>query len=383
MNVTSAAGSIPIATADVIKELLLSNKTPVSKEELMAKAVENVLVELMEDIMDESMDKIKENVDDHLNNLASANTYKIPSEFGKMLYRTSKKLIEGLESVKKNDSESVKKFEKAKADVLLNLKAYEKANEIGNHKASSEKNSEPLKNPSEELITLMQTRLENLKISRDTVSAEQKLQEELRKERTKADADLVEIVGNLERLKIEEVDLKEVLKYLQQGIEQLSRVQVAWSNIIVFFDNIQNSVEGPLVQHIYGYTTRVKNSLATPEKAVTERQRSILFREVTKACAVANVLMQSAAFYKTLSTQHIRPVIDDTVMKIGMSQDAAMTQKQNISTNFKEIKDAVKNSVEAHNHYLSSKVFGAMKKQGFDVSQAIESNRCYKSLSNF
>uniref|UniRef100_A0A914QZD8 Uncharacterized protein n=1 Tax=Panagrolaimus davidi TaxID=227884 RepID=A0A914QZD8_9BILA len=39
MNVTSAAGSIPIATADVIKELLLSNKTPVSKEELMAKAV--------------------------------------------------------------------------------------------------------------------------------------------------------------------------------------------------------------------------------------------------------------------------------------------------------------------------------------------------------
>uniref|UniRef100_A0A914QJF4 Uncharacterized protein n=1 Tax=Panagrolaimus davidi TaxID=227884 RepID=A0A914QJF4_9BILA len=204
----------------------------------------------------------------------------------------------------------------------------------------------------------MKARLENFKIAKDTMATEKELQQKLRAEKQTADEELHKIMVNLERLKIEEVDLKEVIIYLQQGIQQLAKVQIAWRNIVQFFNKIKNRVEGPLIGHIQGMIKNADIIIQKGEKSVNDYQRGILYREITKACVVANVLMQSAELYKKISDEHVMPIIDQSILNIGLSKESARA--------------AVKDTIEEHGQALSKNVYDGMREQGFDVGRAIE-----------
>uniref|UniRef100_A0A914Z8I7 Uncharacterized protein n=1 Tax=Panagrolaimus superbus TaxID=310955 RepID=A0A914Z8I7_9BILA len=341
--------------------------------------MEGVLYELMENVVNLTLKGTSEEmlaqIEEHIKYLSSACKYITASQSGQMLRKTCQTLIDALQKLKRNNS--IEAFENAKTATALNLKAYEKIGEQAAEyltAAASQHgtNSHPHNMSSEERQTLMRTRLDNLKISRENLAVERKLQESLRRERTEAHEKLCQIMINMERLNIEEVDLKDVVHYLRQGIQQLSRVQVAWGNIVTFFSRIKNTVDGPLMENIEYMTKNVKNISDKNITNVSEFQRLIILREITNASVVANVLMESASLYMNVSKQYVQPTLDKSIINMSLTQDEAKSKQCEIVTNFYEIKSAVENTIEDYSRQIQRKVYGALQDQDFYVGRFIE-----------
>uniref|UniRef100_A0A914RAV6 Uncharacterized protein n=1 Tax=Panagrolaimus davidi TaxID=227884 RepID=A0A914RAV6_9BILA len=145
-------------------------------------------------------------------------------------------------------------------------------------------------------------------------------------------------------LQEQDVDLKDMADYLREGIQQLSKVQIAWRNIVTFFYYIKNFVDYSLMHHIEGITIYVEQISENQQTFFSTSKCRILLREVTKACAVANVLMQSA-------------------------------RQCDIVSNFTEIKDGVEETIETYTQSLTDNVYDAMKAQGFEITRDMEGKK--------
>ena len=66
------------------------------------------------------------------------------------------------------------------------------------------------------------------------------------------------------------------------------------------------------------------------------------------------------------------PIIDQSILNIGLSKESARSKQYAITTNFKKIQAAVKDTIEEHGQALSKNVYDGMREQGFDVGRAIE-----------
>ena len=372
VNVSAALEKLPPNLATALQNEFNPSKAFLKKDEFMGQAMENVLMQLMEDIVKQTADELFEQAEEHIKNLKCANSMINPSAMGKILHKISTNLVEALESISKKEPTYEEKFQTAKSEVEIILKACAKAQDMEDANVEEMKQLKNL--TSEERMTLMTTRLENLKISRENSAAQRKLQNELRKEKAAAEAELVDIISKMEALEMEEINLEEVLKYLKLGIQQLTKVQNAWRNIVAFFDHIKNTVDGTLVNHVQ----QVINSVETIRKRnenPSNTAHCILFREVAKASVVSYILMQTAAIYKQISKGHVMPLIDESVEMFGLSIEEALSQQYNMSSNYHKVKDCVQLAINAHKDNLSLKVYAELGKQGFDVKRAVEDKK--------
>uniref|UniRef100_A0A914PSC8 Uncharacterized protein n=1 Tax=Panagrolaimus davidi TaxID=227884 RepID=A0A914PSC8_9BILA len=293
--------------------------------------------------------------------------YELKTKIGQMLQKSAENIRQSMKHVKEGEPNCKEEFEAAKGAAIIHLKNYETMTNIMKSEEEMFKQMS-----SEERETVMKIRLDNLKVSRETLALEREYQEKLRKEKAEAVEKYSEIITNLERLKIEDVDLKDVLIYLQQGVEQLTKVQIAWQNIVDFFNSIKNMVDGPLLTHIRGMSTNVKQITEKENKSVSIFQRKILLREVTKACAVSYVLMESAEIYKAISQNYVTPVINGSIRNMGLTRDEAKEKQSLISSDFNALKAAVQQTLDTHTNKLSATVYAKMTNLGLQIDRAIE-----------
>uniref|UniRef100_A0A914PJ06 Uncharacterized protein n=1 Tax=Panagrolaimus davidi TaxID=227884 RepID=A0A914PJ06_9BILA len=176
-------------------------------------------------------------------------------------------------------------------------------------------------------------------------------------------------------LKEQDVDLKDAVHCLREGIQQLCEVHIAWGNIVIFFNHINNSVDNFLKQHIEGITKNVGLISESRQTSLSTLRRRILLREVTEACAVANVLIQSAEIYKIVHNNFVKPTIGKSIVNIGLTQAEAQARQNDIVSNFTKIKDAVEETIETYTQSLTDNVYDAMKAQGFEITLAMEGKK--------
>uniref|UniRef100_A0AC34GND6 Uncharacterized protein n=1 Tax=Panagrolaimus sp. ES5 TaxID=591445 RepID=A0AC34GND6_9BILA len=319
--------------------------------------------------------RYSENVEEHLNNLKYANTYGTGSQMENLLLKTKYIMISCLEAIHRKEPNCQRFYDDAKTKAAINLKLYQKARELSvqnNPAMTNEERTALSLQESKERQTLTRTLQENLKTSREIYAAERKIQCEYRKEKTAIRQKLCETITKLNNLKIEEKDLGTILECLQEGIEQLAEVQIAWERIVDFFSHIQNTVNGPLdihIQQMTKYTEMITDNYARIE---SELQRKIWFREVAKICAVANVLRQCAKLYGAISTQYIKPTNIKSVKYLMSTKAQALAKQDEILSDFHKIEDAVQKTIKDHSLQLSVNVYAELKSHGFDINKAIE-----------
>uniref|UniRef100_A0A914YXR0 Uncharacterized protein n=1 Tax=Panagrolaimus superbus TaxID=310955 RepID=A0A914YXR0_9BILA len=364
------SGAIIKAAPGVVGAIagLLKDYTDSKKESLLDKVMDGTVFDLITKIINESYEDVTAHIEIHLSTFKGIKMYESKSNIGKMLQNAAENIRQSLKSIQKKEPKCKEEFEVAKGAAIIHLRNYET---MMNFLKSEEETFQQMS--SEERETVMKIRLDNLKVSRETLAAEREYQEKLRKEKAEAIEKYSKIITNLALLKIEEIDLKEVLIYLQQGVKQLTKVQVAWGRIVDFFSSIKNMVDGPLVTHIKGMSTNVKMITDKEDKSVSVFQRKLLLREIMKACAVSYVLMESAEIYKTISQNYITPVIDGSILNIALTKDEAKEKLHMVSSDFDALKAAVQDTLNKHTEKLSATVYAKM--EGLHNNYAIEDKK--------
>uniref|UniRef100_A0A914RE40 Uncharacterized protein n=1 Tax=Panagrolaimus davidi TaxID=227884 RepID=A0A914RE40_9BILA len=364
-----SSGAILKAAPAVVQSVasLLKDYTDSKKESLLDKVMDNTIYDLMTKIVNEPYEEVVANIEINLSTFKGIKMYESKTKIGQMLQKSAENIRQSMKHIKEGETNCKEEFEAAKGAAIIHLKNFEA---VTNIMKSEEEMFQQMS--SEERETVMKIRLDNLKVSRETLALEREYQEKLRKEKAEAVEKYSEIITNLERLKIEDVDLKDVLIYLQHGVEQLTKVQIAWQNIVDFFNSIKNMIDGPLLKHIRGMSTNVKQITEKENKSVRTYQRKILLREITKACAISYVLMESAEIYKAISQNYVRPVINGSITNMGLTRDEARGKQSQISSDYNALKAAVQQTLDTHTKKLSATVYEKMRNLGLQIDRAID-----------
>ena len=166
-----------------------------------------------------------------------------------------------------------------------------------------------------------------MQTAHEVYNAERQIANELRKEKAAADEALNEAINKIASLNLERVDLTNIIGVLKEGIEQLARVKEAWDNVITFFNSIKLSIDTSLVNNIGRITNHlsgVERQPAAHDVAASYLYRSTLYRDAAKTCAVANVLMESAELYTTISDKFILPTINKSFQNMALTREEAI-----------------------------------------------------------
>uniref|UniRef100_A0A914R102 Uncharacterized protein n=1 Tax=Panagrolaimus davidi TaxID=227884 RepID=A0A914R102_9BILA len=324
-----------IREADAKKEIeaqkLLQEQNEHKKQEKLErveeqKQIEKVLLQLLEEMVTIPEEELRKNAADHVNDLKCATKFPSSDESSKLLHETAKKLLDALsqEELPKsdndtgssaNDEKKLSKLSKAIGSTQLYLKTYKEASEQKNKKEGEKlRLNEQL---SKERQTFMQTRAENLRATRKNMEVERELQKKLQKEYDALSENLDQTVRNLQSLNVEKVDLEDVIKYLDVGLKVLVKIQIAWDNIVTFFDDIESIVKYSLVKHMDGFTNKAKRG------NITGRVPKLILQDLMSACAVSYILCHTAELYHSVHQKHIMPIMDDTTLNIALSDEEA------------------------------------------------------------
>uniref|UniRef100_A0AC34FJH0 Uncharacterized protein n=1 Tax=Panagrolaimus sp. ES5 TaxID=591445 RepID=A0AC34FJH0_9BILA len=341
-----------------------------SEDEVLAQATENALFKIIEDIVEQKDENIQANIPEHITNLKCATDYRPNEKAGKMLREKGKELLEVLLKIKANETSSQEEeLKEAKASAKMFLKTYQEAVELKN-KANEE--DKLLKaEMSRERQNLMQTRADNLKVVQEALDSESKHLNLLNEKRESISQAINNAINKMANLNCEEVDLNEILECLEEVIQVLTSIQTAYYDIIHYFNYVKELIDGPLLTQIQDVTKFIVNDNETI-KSLTDRQQRILLTEIIKACSLSYILMQGSKFYKELSDKHIMPILDNALHGNAMPKEEAKNRKNEISSNLMRVKYEVAGAIDSQSMFIRNHVYKLLKKQGFDVSRAIE-----------
>uniref|UniRef100_A0A914Q6M1 Uncharacterized protein n=1 Tax=Panagrolaimus davidi TaxID=227884 RepID=A0A914Q6M1_9BILA len=309
-----------------------------SEDDVLAQATEKTLFKIIEEIVEKKDEEIHANIQEHISNLKCATDYKTNEKAGKILREKGNDLRDALIKVRENGATCQEDLKTAKASAKLFLKTYEEAVEIKNKTKEDEKELQA--EMSRERQNLMQTRADNLKVVQGTLDSEK-------------------------------IDLNEILECLEEVIQVLTTIQIAYSEIVHYFNYVKELIDGPLITQIQDISKFIVNEDQTV-KSLTDRQQRILLTEIIKACSLSYILMQNSKFYNELSNKHIMPTLDNALRINAMTKEEAKIHKNEIPTNLVKVKYEVSGAIDSQNTFIRNHVYSLLKKQGFDVGRTIE-----------
>ncbi|CAJ0936814.1 unnamed protein product, partial [Mesorhabditis belari] len=160
----------------------------------------------------------------------------------------------------------------------------------------------------------------------EAAAAEQKQFQELIEGRTA----LGELVGKMESMDLEHVDLHKVIEVLGEAMEYLQKVRRQWNDLVQFFDDIRKIIDQNII------ADNLKNVLENMELLREDSQIDLVILESTlRLVSYCIQVGNSARLYQIVSEKHItsklRYVADRlTLDKVKAKQRKAQTRREGI-----------------------------------------------------
>uniref|UniRef100_A0A914Q2G2 Uncharacterized protein n=1 Tax=Panagrolaimus davidi TaxID=227884 RepID=A0A914Q2G2_9BILA len=239
---------------------LHNNKPIISKEGLInmfSEDEEKALFNIMEEIIGQKDEEIQANIQEHITNLKCATDYKPNEKLGRMLRDKGNDLMEALIKMRENGINCHENLCEAKAFAKIFLKTYQETVEIKNR--ANEEDKQLQAEMSRERQNLMQTRADNLKVAQQGLDSESHHLNSLIEKKESISQAVNNAINKIANLNCEEIDLNEVLECLEEVIQVLTSIQIAFNNIVHYFNYVKELIDGPLITQIQDVTKFIVN----------------------------------------------------------------------------------------------------------------------------
>ncbi|CAJ0937126.1 unnamed protein product, partial [Mesorhabditis belari] len=178
------------------------------------------------------------------------------------------------------------------------------------------------------------------------IVSEQKQFKELIEGRTA----LGELVGKMESMDLEQVDLNEVIEVLGDAMEYLQKVRRQWNDLVQFFDEIKKIIDQNIIADNLKPTLRLVSYCIQVDSQIDP----VILKSTLRLVAYCIQVGNSARLYQIVSEKHITSKLRYVADRLTLDKVKAKQRKARFKHKFQELTNDVTKLNIKNLHTLSN-----------------------------
>lgn len=161
-----------------------------------------------------------------------------------------------------------------------------------------------------------------------------------------ANRQLMEISLELQKIDAEVATQEEILKILQEGIQQLAKLRTQWSNLLLFFTDISNKIKFGMHPQMLKFVKHSEIIKVDKEAgmAITKAAIDQIYKPCIEAVKIGYLVHNLSSVYVEISTNHIMPMVSSLSENLALDPDdkrAIKRQKAEVDRKTKEMQEEI------------------------------------------
>ncbi|XP_029362737.1 uncharacterized protein LOC115046477 [Echeneis naucrates] len=156
--------------------------------------------------------------------------------------------------------------------------------------------------------------------NREQLERARKAHEKSMESMEKNQEELTEILIEMQRCKLEEVDFKTTIEMLKKGLSAMGRVKEQWENMVHFFQMVsgivRTSLSGPMLE--FADQSKSVQTLPYDKRLFT---KDILYKQAFQASNIANLVHMIAGTYTQVSNNFLMDRVSSLGRLMAMDKD--------------------------------------------------------------
>ena len=153
--------------------------------------------------------------------------------------------------------------------------------------------------------------------------------------------DSIKILGEMQKLEAKQMDLKQAIEMLEDGMLKMSEMKENWSRLVIFFVGISQVIETVAGNSLVDLMNHVETTTQVESFKKTGNLKPLIIKQALEKVMKANLLNTNvqvmASTYCNISTDYLMPTVHnlDSMMKYKTSEEIIKARSQLLESSAK------------------------------------------------
>ena len=153
--------------------------------------------------------------------------------------------------------------------------------------------------------------------------------------------DSIKILGEMQKLEAKQMDLKQAIEMLEDGMLKVSEMKENWSRLVIFFVGISQVIETVAGNSLVDLMNHVETTTQVESFKKTGNLKPLIIKQALEKVMKANLLNTNvqvmASTYCNISTDYLMPTVHnlDSMMKYKTSEEIIKARSQLLESSAK------------------------------------------------